>query len=90
MDGRSLASKAGLQCLISATPPLPPPSHFSQVLEETGIRTRFSCVLAVRQAHGFAFGNSDLFLVRPGRLGREGGNGRGMRDWWMTTHVHSL
>ena len=34
-----------------------------EVLEETGIRARFSAVLAMRQAHGFAFGKSDLFFV---------------------------
>ncbi|KAL6760913.1 NUDIX hydrolase domain-like protein [Haematococcus lacustris] len=34
-----------------------------EVLEETGIRARFDCMLAVRQAHGFALGHSDLFVV---------------------------
>jgi ADP-ribose pyrophosphatase YjhB (NUDIX family) len=27
-----------------------------EVLEETGVRAAFDCVLLVRQAHGFAFG----------------------------------
>ncbi|KAJ9507478.1 hypothetical protein QJQ45_006497 [Haematococcus lacustris] len=35
----------------------------NEVLEETGIRARFDCMLAVRQAHGFALGHSDLFVV---------------------------
>lgn len=34
-----------------------------EVEEETGVRTRFAGVLAVRQAHGFAFGKSDLFFL---------------------------
>ncbi|EFN58169.1 hypothetical protein CHLNCDRAFT_11561, partial [Chlorella variabilis] len=34
-----------------------------EVLEETGIRARFDAVLAMRQAHGFAFGKSDMFFV---------------------------
>lgn len=34
-----------------------------EVLEETGIRARFAAVLAMRQAHGFAFGKSDFFFV---------------------------
>lgn len=34
-----------------------------EVLEETGIRARFDGVLAMRQAHGFAFGKSDMFFV---------------------------
>ncbi|KAI7844105.1 hypothetical protein COHA_002245 [Chlorella ohadii] len=33
-----------------------------EVLEETGVRARFDCVLAMRQAHGFAFGKSDMFF----------------------------
>lgn len=33
-----------------------------EVLEETGVRARFAGLLAVRQAHGFAFGKSDLFF----------------------------
>jgi 8-oxo-dGTP pyrophosphatase MutT (NUDIX family) len=34
-----------------------------EVLEETGLRALPTAVLAVRQAHGFAFGRSDLFFV---------------------------
>ena len=34
-----------------------------QVLEETGVRATPSAVLALRQAHGFAFGKSDFFFV---------------------------
>lgn len=34
-----------------------------EVLEETGARARFRAVLAMRQAHGFAFGKSDMFFV---------------------------
>ena len=34
-----------------------------EVLEETGVHSRFDCVLAVRQAHGFLFGKSDLFFL---------------------------
>ncbi|GAB4824032.1 hypothetical protein N2152v2_011078 [Parachlorella kessleri] len=34
-----------------------------EVLEETGVRARFDSVLAMRQAHGFAFGKSDFFFV---------------------------
>uniref|UniRef100_A0A061R3E1 Nudix hydrolase 2-like n=1 Tax=Tetraselmis sp. GSL018 TaxID=582737 RepID=A0A061R3E1_9CHLO len=34
-----------------------------EVLEETGIDAEFQAVLAVRQAHGFGFGKSDLFFV---------------------------
>jgi ADP-ribose pyrophosphatase YjhB (NUDIX family) len=34
-----------------------------EVLEETGLRVVPTAVLAVRQAHGFAFGRSDLFFV---------------------------
>ena len=34
-----------------------------EVLEETGLRAKPHAVLAVRQAHGFAFGRSDLFFV---------------------------
>ena len=30
--------------------------------EETGVAARFEALLAVRQAHGFAFGKSDLFF----------------------------
>ena len=30
--------------------------------EETGVVAHFAAVLAVRQAHGFAFGKSDLFF----------------------------
>lgn len=32
------------------------------MLEETGVRGRFAALLAVRQAHGLAFGKSDLFF----------------------------
>ncbi|EIE25358.1 hypothetical protein COCSUDRAFT_6454, partial [Coccomyxa subellipsoidea C-169] len=44
-----------------------------EVLEETGVRAKFSAVLALRQAHGFAFGKSDFFFVvalkpEPGQL----------------------
>lgn len=34
-----------------------------EVKEETGIDARFAAVLAMRQAHGLAFGKSDLFFV---------------------------
>lgn len=34
-----------------------------EVFEETGVRTRFGALIAVRQAHGFAFGKSDLFFI---------------------------
>ncbi len=34
-----------------------------EVLEETGVRAKFEAVLAVRQAHGCAFGKSDFFFV---------------------------
>lgn len=33
-----------------------------EVLEETGVRAPFSALLAIRQAHGFAFGKSDMFF----------------------------
>lgn len=35
-----------------------------EVLEETGIRVKFSSVLAIRQAHGFAFGTSGSAAMR--------------------------
>ncbi|KAK9854812.1 hypothetical protein WJX84_004110 [Apatococcus fuscideae] len=34
-----------------------------EVLEETGLRAKFESILAVRQAHNFAFGKSDMFFV---------------------------
>ncbi|GIL79367.1 hypothetical protein Vretifemale_8734 [Volvox reticuliferus] len=34
-----------------------------ELLEETGISARVEAMLAVRQAHGFAFGKSDMFVV---------------------------
>ena len=34
-----------------------------EVLEETGVRATSAAVLALRQAHGFAFGKSDFFFV---------------------------
>lgn len=34
-----------------------------EVLEETGVKCRFKSVLALRQAHGLAFGKSDMFFV---------------------------
>ncbi|KAK9908979.1 hypothetical protein WJX75_005507 [Coccomyxa subellipsoidea] len=34
-----------------------------EVLEETGVKATFAAVLALRQAHGFAFGKSDFFFV---------------------------
>jgi 8-oxo-dGTP pyrophosphatase MutT (NUDIX family) len=34
-----------------------------EVEEETGIKTTFHSVLAMRQAHGLAFGKSDMFFV---------------------------
>jgi ADP-ribose pyrophosphatase YjhB (NUDIX family) len=43
-----------------------------EVLEETGLTVRFESVLAIRQAHGFAFGNSDLFFLTALRLEDEG------------------
>ncbi|KXZ50193.1 hypothetical protein GPECTOR_17g830 [Gonium pectorale] len=45
-----------------------------ELLEETGVTARVECVLAIRQAHGFAFGKSDLFIVvgmRPEPEGQE-------------------
>ncbi|KAK9827662.1 hypothetical protein WJX81_004616 [Elliptochloris bilobata] len=33
-----------------------------EVLEETGVRAKFQAVLAIRQAHGFAFDKSDMFF----------------------------
>ncbi len=30
--------------------------------QETGVHAKFEAVLALRQAHGFAFGKSDLFF----------------------------
>eukprot|EP00775_Hariotina_reticulata_P005145 gene5145-5385_t len=33
-----------------------------EVFEETGLRTRFHSLIAVRQAHGFLFGKSDMFF----------------------------
>ena len=42
------------------------------------MRARFQAVLAIRQAHGFAFGKSDLFFcialtcARPPKLARTG------------------
>ncbi|GAX76310.1 hypothetical protein CEUSTIGMA_g3756.t1 [Chlamydomonas eustigma] len=34
-----------------------------ELLEETGIFAKFESVLVIRQAHGFAFGKSDLFVL---------------------------
>ena len=34
-----------------------------EVLEETGVRAKFDCVLLMRQAHGLAFGKSDMFVM---------------------------
>jgi len=34
-----------------------------EVLEETGVRARFESFLLIRQAHGFAFGKSDMFVM---------------------------
>ncbi|GLC40218.1 hypothetical protein PLESTB_000227300 [Pleodorina starrii] len=34
-----------------------------ELREETGVTARVEAVLAVRQAHGFAFGKSDMFVV---------------------------
>eukprot|EP00195_Chlamydomonas_chlamydogama_P001934 CAMPEP_0202918368 /NCGR_PEP_ID=MMETSP1392-20130828/73261_1 /ASSEMBLY_ACC=CAM_ASM_000868 /TAXON_ID=225041 /ORGANISM="Chlamydomonas chlamydogama, Strain SAG 11-48b" /LENGTH=292 /DNA_ID=CAMNT_0049611405 /DNA_START=237 /DNA_END=1115 /DNA_ORIENTATION=- len=34
-----------------------------EVEEETGVRAVFDCVLLIRQAHGFAFGKSDIFVL---------------------------
>lgn len=34
-----------------------------EVLEETGLRCRFDGLLTLRQMHGFAFGQSDLFFI---------------------------
>ncbi|KAF6254177.1 NUDIX hydrolase domain-like protein [Scenedesmus sp. NREL 46B-D3] len=33
-----------------------------EVLEETGVRAKFSGLIAIRQAHGFMFGKSDMFF----------------------------
>ena len=42
-----------------------PSAAVREVMEETGIRTIFSAVLACRQAHGFGMGRnkSDMFFV---------------------------
>ena len=45
-----------------------------QVLEETGVTATPQAVLAVRQAHGFAFGKSDLFFVVALRATKGAGN----------------
>lgn len=34
-----------------------------EVLEETGIKAVFDSVLVIRQAHGFAHGKSDMFIM---------------------------
>jgi len=47
-----------------------------EVEEETGVRARFAGVLAVRQAHGFAFGKSDLFFLCA-LVAEDGGGGGG-------------
>lgn len=33
-----------------------------EVMEETGVRATFQAVIALRQAHGFLHGKSDLFF----------------------------
>jgi ADP-ribose pyrophosphatase YjhB (NUDIX family) len=48
-----------------------------EVEEETGVRARFAGVLAVRQAHGFAFGKSDLFFLCALVADDDGGGGGG-------------
>lgn len=40
-----------------------PDAAAREVLEETGVRTSFEALLAIRQSHGYMFGRSDLFFV---------------------------
>lgn len=49
-----------------------------EVLEETGLRATPTAVIALRQAHGFAFGKSDLFFVVA--LRPEGGGEQGEQE----------
>ena len=84
-------------CPLPPLPPLPlaPPlqgediseAAVREVAEETGVRTTFAAVLAMRQAHGLAVGQkSDLFFVsalkpEPGQeVGRGWGVGVGPPD----------
>ena len=54
----------GVASRFGGRQPADPPSRTPlQVLEETGVRARARAVLALRQAHGFAFGASDFFFV---------------------------
>ncbi len=34
-----------------------------EVLEETGVRAKFEAVIAIRQAHSYAFRKSDLYFI---------------------------
>lgn len=40
-----------------------PDAAVREVFEETGVRTKFAGIVAVRHAHNFAFGKSDLFFM---------------------------
>eukprot|EP00210_Caulerpa_lentillifera_P001214 g1170.t1 len=40
-----------------------PDGAIREVLEETGVSCAFQAVICIRQAHGFFFGNSDLFFL---------------------------
>jgi hypothetical protein len=42
-----------------------------EYVEVQGLDVEFDCLLAVRQAHGFAFGKSDLFMLCGARLAAE-------------------
>lgn len=50
---------------LQTLPQIPVPAcvQVREVLEETGIRATFDSILLVRQAHGFAFGKSDMFVL---------------------------
>ena len=47
-------------------------SAVREVMEETGLVVKFESVLAIRQAHGFSFGNSDMFILTALSLVDEG------------------
>ena len=59
-----------------------------EVLEETGIRASFDCVLLVRQAHNFAFGKSDMFILCALKMapGQEQLTPQVRRRSWHTHH----
>jgi hypothetical protein len=44
------------------------------VCASQGLHVNFSCLLAVRQAHGFAFGKSDVFMLCGMTLDSKAGN----------------